>query len=463
MPTDGSRIEQWSRAYSILKHYVDFTFRFYFPTTVVGLDSIPNRGTHIFAPNHQNALMDALAVLSVRNWQPIFLARADIFRKPLANRILTFMKILPVYRIRDGYENLQLNDSIFQKTQDVIRNRNGLVILPEGNHAGAKLLRPLKKGIARIAFQAAEASPNELDIMIIPVGLDYKDYVDVGSTLLVRFGPPIALRRLMPIYRSNPAKAYNALLKLLERGMKSEMIHVEDQVYYDAYMVILNSIIPPILKENGVNLTHLNVFDAQQAFLKNIKKYRDKLPDDYLLLMAQALEYRNLKLKHGLTLNAFKPCDIRAIGATLVQMVLIILSVPFLVYSLVNNLFPLVIPLVASRYIKDQQFHSSVRFVLGILLFPLFHFIQVLLFAVISGNFIFTIIYAASLPLSVLVFFKLKRVVLNFCCRVKENAFKLMNRTSSQRLQTLSNALVKNTESILYGKFEEESATYLGR
>ena len=35
-----------------------------------------------------------------------------------------------------------------------LKNKNGLVILPEGNHGDKRKLRTLKKGISRIAFEA---------------------------------------------------------------------------------------------------------------------------------------------------------------------------------------------------------------------------------------------------------------------------------------------------------------------
>ena len=57
--------------------------------------------------------MDALAVLFTHNGQPVFLARADIFKKKMIAAILYFLKILPVYRIRDGFSSLKANDEIF--------------------------------------------------------------------------------------------------------------------------------------------------------------------------------------------------------------------------------------------------------------------------------------------------------------------------------------------------------------
>jgi len=162
----------------LLKAFAGFWHNniFYRRVIVVGHENINPDHHLIFAPNHQNALMDALAVLFTHKGQPVFLARADIFRRKSIASVLYFLKILPVYRIRDGFSTLKGNDEIFDKTVDVIRHKNGLVILPEGDHAGFRRLRQLKKGICRVAFHADEASGFSMKIKIIPVGLEFTNY-----------------------------------------------------------------------------------------------------------------------------------------------------------------------------------------------------------------------------------------------------------------------------------------------
>ena len=77
------------------------------------------------------------------------------------------------------------------KTIDVLKNKNGLVILPEGDHAGFRRLRQLKKGICRVAFQSDEATGFNLKIKIIPVGIEYSHYSRFRQVLTVAYGKPI--------------------------------------------------------------------------------------------------------------------------------------------------------------------------------------------------------------------------------------------------------------------------------
>ena len=127
-----NNIEKFSGRYLVLKKLIGFWHNkiYYRKVIVIGRENINPDDHLIYAPNHQNALMDALAVLFTHKCQPVFLARADIFKRRIIASILYFMKILPVYRIRDGFSSLKSNDEIFHKTIDVIKNKNGLVILP---------------------------------------------------------------------------------------------------------------------------------------------------------------------------------------------------------------------------------------------------------------------------------------------------------------------------------------------
>jgi len=77
---------------------------------VTGRHSIPKGKPIIFAPNHQNALMDPLALVCTNMHQSVWLARADIFKSKTVSSILKYLKLLPVYRIRDGKDNLSNNE-----------------------------------------------------------------------------------------------------------------------------------------------------------------------------------------------------------------------------------------------------------------------------------------------------------------------------------------------------------------
>ncbi len=418
MPTDRERIEQWSLRYHLIKSYHDFCFKIYFKTTVVGLKEVPFDKSLIFAINHQNSLIDALAVLSLRRWQPVFLARADVFKTPTLRKILTLFKILPVYRIRDGYQNLQLNDDIFRKTLDVLKNHNGIGILPEGNHFGQRRLRTLKKGVARIAFQAEDACNNELKIHIIPVGLNYSNYVNLRSKLLIRFGKPIDISKHLELYRKNPALAYNALIEELEIGMKAEMIQINDEDTYDEYEMLRDIFTPAYLKEKKLPKHHNSQFEVDKLMIASIDNQKASNPSEFQTLMGDVRTYSGFVKEAGLTISSIQTTSLK-LWALLFKLPLLIITLPLFIFGYVNNLIPIGGAYLLSKKIKDPQFISSIRFVVGMILFPIVYIIQISLFWAISGSGIYALCYLASMVLGAVIAYNWRRYFLDSVLEIK--------------------------------------------
>ncbi|MBQ2419204.1 MAG: 1-acyl-sn-glycerol-3-phosphate acyltransferase, partial [Alistipes sp.] len=102
------KIQDNDYLYNILRYYVDFVLRLsYRNVRYVGREKIPQDGAVIYAVNHTNALMDALVLLAMDHRPKVFVARADIFRNPKLAKILTWLKIMPIMRIRDGYDEVK--------------------------------------------------------------------------------------------------------------------------------------------------------------------------------------------------------------------------------------------------------------------------------------------------------------------------------------------------------------------
>lgn len=373
-------IEKHSAGYALLKSVAGFWHNnvFYRRVIVMGLENIDPDAHLIFAPNHQNALMDALAVLFTHSGQPVFLARADIFKKKMVAAILYFLKILPVYRIRDGFSSLKANDDIFLKTIDVLKNKNGVVILPEGDHAGFRRLRQLKKGICRVAFQSDEATGFELKIKIIPVGIEYSHYTRFRQVLTVAYGKPLEVSEYHELYRESPERALNELRSRLSEEMKSNMIHIPEEDYeaIDELRGMINGrfgddIRSPkffrdrllIEKLNQLKMSDQTTYNNICNLSLQIKKKTQDLNIDYRLLE---------KKKHPL-------------GWLIAGMLGIILTFPLFIYGNIFNLTFLEIPNLQIRKIKDPQFHSSVRYGLSLAMafvfLPLYLIIALLLFS----------------------------------------------------------------------------------
>lgn len=363
-----NNIEKFSLGYEILKLIARIWHNHihYRKVIVIGTENLKNSYPKIIAPNHQNAFMDAMAIVSSTSGQQVYLARADIFKKKFIAAILYFLKLLPVYRLRDGYDNLKHNDEIFSKTIDVLKNNKPLVILPEGNHEGYRRLRQLKKGIFRIALQTEESENFTMGLKIIPVGLDFSDYHRFRSVLTVIYGKPIDVSEFRELYEENPQAAYNSFRDRLSNELKKYMVHIESEEDYDALdelREIVNGKYCTCRKDPKVN--------RDKRLIKLIESLQDKQLPQYEKICRQSLNIKKLagKLNVGYYhLNRKKP---KLIYHILAVAGLIGLLPLFLAGWILNYIF-YKIPKLPLRNIKDIMFHGSIRYVISLLLGMLF-------------------------------------------------------------------------------------------
>jgi hypothetical protein len=337
--------------------------------------------------------MDALAVLCTQKGQPIFLARADIFRNKLIAAILYFIKILPVYRIRDGFENLKSNDYTFNKTIDVLKNKNGLVILPEGNQERVRRLRQLKKGIFRIAFQANEATGFNMNIKIVPVGLEFTHYSRIRQVLTVVYGKPVVVNDFKEMYKQNPQRAINELRDRLSDEMQKIMVHIDNTEDYEA-IDELRSIVngrysddirqPKLFRDrilidllNSLRTSSETVYKRICTLSLTVKNKARDLDTDYRLLE---------KKKHTLA---------GMIGGIL----LLCITFPIFVYGLIFNYIFYFIPNLTLKKV-DENFHSSVKYTISLVLAVLFMPLYLILCLIIIKPWWLAFAVFASIPLS---------------------------------------------------------------
>ena len=171
------QIHDEDRAYRFLLPMVNWMFRrSYRHIKYIGKENIPTDGAVIFAPNHTNALQDAMAILSINTERKVFVARADIFRNKKIAKILSWLKIMPIRRMRDGASEVLQNDETENRAIETLRTGVPFCILPEGTHRTKHSLLPLGKGIFRISIRANEEFGKEKPIYIVPVGLEYSDW-----------------------------------------------------------------------------------------------------------------------------------------------------------------------------------------------------------------------------------------------------------------------------------------------
>jgi len=443
-------IEKGSFNYGLLKTWVDFWHNkvFYSKVELINTENIPEKGHLIFTPNHQNALMDALAVLCNIDRRLVFMARSDIFKKPVVASILYFLKILPIYRIRDGYDSLKKNKEIFQKTIDVLSNdESSLVMLPEGNHSGIRRLRPLKKGFARIAFQTEEANNYNLDIKIVPVGIYYEDYQAFRSKITLNFGKPISVSNYYEQYKEAPAIAFNLNKNELSDKMKPLIINIETEEYYSTFNTIRELYLDRFIERLKNGYSKIKTLLVQQTIVNQLEACLIKYPEKISELNERVNKYMN-KISELNLENIFRLRK-ESFAKIAFQSIILIILFPAFLYGLLNNLLPYQITKWAEAKIKDPQFKSSFAFVVSLVSFPLFNILQTLIIIFFVDQWYWLLAYFISVPLSGVFAWYYKGWLRNM--KQKWTINKLYRKRKSHYIQIQSDyeAILQLTDSII--------------
>lgn len=375
-------IQQFSLGYTLFHNYSRFYVRkFYKTATVVGLENIPKNVPVIITPNHQNTLMDALNIVYNIPERAVFMARSDIFgRSKFVSGILRFLKILPIYRMRDGVKQLQNNDASFDEAIGVLQDRQKLVVLPEGTHLGQRRLRLLKKGVARIAFMAEERNNFNLGVLIIPTGIDYTHYINFGSRVLINIGKPIPVSKYKNMYLENPQKAMATMMEDIKNGIQPLMLNLDNEEEYETLEILRDLYINNLYKgrQNKRCVSHKLILDQSQAFGSKLLDFAKSGSDTYAKAKEWALQLKGLIKKLDLRYWAIAHNKYSVAGIFISRLLQIVLSPIFFIGYLLNIL-PFYLPVYFSRNVKDPQFLSSYRYVISVITFTVFYLIYLII------------------------------------------------------------------------------------
>ena len=354
--------------YNILSPLVQFACRCHYNRFVVhGIENLPTEGAYIIAPCHQQALMEPLAVLNFAPKPPVFLARADIFAKPTLRAILTFLKIMPVYRIRDGQDKLGRNKEIFDRCCDVLLDGYPLCLMAEGRHNNRHHLLNMGKGMFRIAGET-QLQLGEHPLYIVPTGIDFDEYERPYSNLVVNIGKPIAVQPFMETYRDNEPLALNQMRETLFEQLLPLMHDIRSDEHYEEIMTLCNVMNKEMRRRNGLRNNAWNRFRMRQEISRKAESGEWK-EDDWLpkVKALQETKYSSLISEHwslAVTLLAVLAVAVPVVAAVMVPVVRWALLFCLLCYPL-----PLIpTHLVVKKMIKDPQFRSSVNYGVRLLL-----------------------------------------------------------------------------------------------
>lgn len=380
--------------YLCIMHNHVYYRRFY----ILNQENIPERGRPtIVIANHQNGLMDALAILHTMyrdRRQPVFIARGDIFKKDIFARILRFLKIMPTFRSRDGsVSDMKSNLTIYNRAARVLRKGGTIVIFPEATHQSGHFMNTFKKGFCRIAFAAEELNDFKLGLQVLPLNIHYSNYFNFRSDLMVTVGEPFTFEELFDTYKENHDRGYLALNEKARARVKAITPDIDIPEYYNEIDALTQMMSEPLLKSKGLNVNNLpNQKDAAMTVIANIRQYHTDEPERFEQLMIKVREYMALLKRLGIQ-NWIVNRKL-SIPRLVIRIILMFLTLPLFVFGYVNNYIPRAFTKHFTDKIEDPMLHSSFQYVLGSMVaFPIFYLLIISVVWAVSGHFWIAAIY----------------------------------------------------------------------
>ena len=191
---------------------------------------VPKGKPVMLAVNHPTGFSEPV-ILAVTMRRPLYyLVRGDFFRNPVFDFLLRSLNMVPIYRRSDtDFRGVAQNLSTFDACYQTLRANRIICIFPEGSTKHEKKLRPLQKGLGRIAHGYMERFPDAEELYVVPVGVNYT-YAELPRTqVMIDFGEPINVADIYRAHPDNRMRMVSEVTRTLYSHMAERIVRVDDQ------------------------------------------------------------------------------------------------------------------------------------------------------------------------------------------------------------------------------------------
>ena len=361
--------------YTFLLPYVNWhTRRAYRRFEVKGKENLPKNVATVFGVNHSNTLMDALVLLSSDNIKKVFIARGDIFKNPTVAKILHFLRILPIFRIRNGVAAVRQNDDSLNKAVDVLHDHVDLYLFPEGTHRTKHSLMRMGKGLFHIALDANKQFGDQSPVYIIPTAIEYGDYFRFRSTALINFGDPINVTEFLKhTTEENEAVTINQLKDLLHEEISKLFTYIPDDEDYDAIWEIVK-----MKNEKRAGGLYKKML-RNRATVDKVLKFKEENSEEAKKFFERVMDFAKERVRQRISVTS--TAKKYPLLNSLWKLALLIIGLPYFVVSAAINLPVWLTTWIIRGKLKDPAFGNTVSYGVEFVLFPIIFIVgTVLLF-----------------------------------------------------------------------------------
>lgn len=376
--------------YAILKPVMYTAKRAFFKNILItGKENIPYGKPVIIASNHPSSFMDPIFVGVTMGPQIHFLARGDVFKTPFVRWVLGQINILPIFRKEDSDNNHEKNELTYHLCADLFKQNKFIVIYPEGYCVQEKKLRPLKKGATRLAFFTMEKYNWDLDLHILPTGVNYSNPNRFQSDLVINYGKAIKISDYKEEYYQDKNKVNTELTRILEDRMRDLLIIIDNRKLEPLADAVEKIYRKDIINQHSINYKNKkDIFKLRKCIGKSINESAKTNTEELEALSQYSTNYfQNLEknnLRDWLLENGEKKQNY------LKELVLFILFGPLFGIGLALNRFAFKYPhKIARKKVKLVEFYPSVLIGSGAIIFALYFILLSILLSLLLPSILY--------------------------------------------------------------------------
>ena len=291
---------------------------------------------------------------------------------------MTYIRILPMVRQRDGLRNVLKNKDTQEQIVETLEHGVRFCMFPEGKHRTKHSLQVLGKGVFRAALASNTKFGEERPIYIVPVGIEYGDYFRYRSTHLVTYGEAINVTEFVKgLDVENEVQMIEPLRKELVDRMKDLITYLPDDEKYAEKWTLLKMV--AIRDERrGYGCRGTKLYDSMlknRGIAADIEAKMEAQPEKMDELLGQVKEFERMRKAAGISIYSFRKKNnpvLNTIGKGLAALV----GLPYFIFSAIASLPMWVAAEVVRKKVRDAAFRNTVSFgvklAMSIILTPIY-------------------------------------------------------------------------------------------
>jgi glycerol-3-phosphate O-acyltransferase / dihydroxyacetone phosphate acyltransferase len=371
---------------------------------VEDVGNVPRNGPILLVPNHTNALVDPLLLVTTLERRVTVTAKNVLGKNPLLALLLyafgavTFHRRQDVGKGADRRQNLRALD----RCLEVLARGGALCIFPEGvSHSDPKM-RPFQAGAAHMALDFVKKHGHLLNLQVIPVGLLYTDKDRFRSALWVRYGKALDVGQWLA---DNPKTTSQSLTQEIRSRVEAITLNYETRreiliLTWGAEIVATAGAPPPPLgwQESPVAQWFELLRRLQNGYRQLQETHAAEVDAVTQRIRCYRTELKRLDIEPG---EVFLPMHVgKAIFFLFREVELLLIGAPIVLYGAINHLVPyLAVKTIAKALSTDKDHWATNVIYPSMVVFPFFYLLQIGA-AWIFLPILWAALYTLSLPYS---------------------------------------------------------------